>query len=347
MPVTFVVRRVGATPAAPAGVGEGAGTGDDHVKLSFDGTRITLGRSASCDVRLPDASVSGRHASVRAGSSGYVVVDEGSTNGTRLNGEKLSAQAPRALKTGDVLSLGRIEIVVKIGAARTSTAADTRELALALVQRMLGEASAGACPSVVVVEGPDAGATLTLDAPGARTIGRDPRCALKLTDRSIPPIALEVHAEGARVRVVARDPRTGATLGERPLGPPDRPEPQLWNDGVIVSIGATRLRLDDPLARALEASAGFADEKVEPLPPPAPEPPKEPVPAHSTQPPGASEAQGEPAPRTEPLADSEPRGRDRRRSWRGATLAFELIALIVGLLVLGASATGLWWLLHK
>jgi predicted component of type VI protein secretion system len=339
VPVTFVVRRLGATPAAPAGVGEG----EDHVKLSFDGTRITLGRSASCDVRLPDASVSGRHASVRAGSSGYVIVDEGSTNGTRLNGEKLSAQAPRTLKTGDVLLLGRIEIVVKVGAARTSSAADTRELALALVQRMLGEASTGSSPSVSVVEGPDAGATLVLDGPGARTIGRDPRCALKLTDRSIPPIALEVLTEGAHVRVVARDPRAGAAMGERAL---DRPEPLPWNDGVIVSLGATRLRLDDPLARALEASAGFADEKVEPLPPPEPEPPPPPPPPPPEVQTG-SPAESQPEPRTEKLSSSEPRGADRRRSWRGATLAFELIALILGLLVLGASATGLWWLLHK
>jgi predicted component of type VI protein secretion system len=338
VPVTFVVRRLGATPAAPAGAGEGASTGEDHVKLSFDGTRITLGRSASCDVRLPDASVSGRHASVRAGSSGYVIVDEGSTNGTRLNGEKLSAQAPRALKTGDVLLLGRIEIVVKVGAAKTSSAADTRELALALVQRMLGEASTGSSPSVVVVEGPDAGATLALDGPGPRSIGRDPRCALKLTDKSIPPIALEVTAEGTRVRLVARDPRGGASMGERAL---DRPEPVPWNDGVIVSLGATRLRLDDPLARALEASAGFADEKVEPLPPPEPPPAPQPEP----EPPPTTGAQ--PAPETERVPSSEPRGADRRRSWRGATLAFELIALILGLLVLGASATGMWWLLHR
>lgn len=341
MPVTIVVRRLASETASAAS--------EDLARLTFDAPRIVLGRSASCDVRLPDASVSGRHASIRAGSGGYVIVDEGSTNGTKLNGQRLAAQAPRKLESGDVLMLGRIEVTVKLGAARTSTAADTRELALALVQRMLGEASVGAAPTIVVVEGPDAGASLALDSPGARTIGRDPRCALKLTDRSLPPIALEVQLEGAKVRVAPRDlrdPRGVARLGDRAL---DAPEPLPWVDGAILSIGATRLRLDDPVAHALEASASLADEKVEAIVPPEPAPPA-PAPsdpatqgAPTAEPAAPDEAPIEPI---DPRA-AEPRGADRRRSWRGATLAFELIALILGLLVLGASATGLWWLLRR
>lgn len=323
MPVTFVVRSPGATPAAAA---------EEAAKLAFDAPRVVLGRSASCDVRLPDASVSGRHASVRAASAGYVVVDEGSTNGTRLNGEQLAPQAPRALKTGDLLLLGRVELEVRLGAAKPSSAADTRDLALVLARRMLGEASAGSCASVAVIEGPDAGASLALEAPGARTIGRDPRCALRLTDRSIPPVALEVIAEATRVLVLARDARAAAMLGEHAL---DRPEPTPWTDGVVLSLGATRLRLDDPVARALDASASVEDEKVQPTR--EPEPTAEP----QEQPPAPVSAEPQPAPRPEP------RGADRRRSWRGATLALELVALIVGLLVLAASAAGLWWLLRK
>jgi predicted component of type VI protein secretion system len=337
VPVTIVVRRLGsgAAPADPS----------DLARLTFDAPRIVLGRSASCDVRLPDASVSGRHASIRAGSGGYVIVDEGSTNGTKLNGQKLSAQAPRKLESGDVVTLGRVELTVKLGAAKTSSPADTRELALAMVQRMLGEARTESAPTIVVEAGPDAGATLALDTAGARTIGRDPRCALKLTDKSLPPIALEVQLEGTKVRVVPRDPRARAKIGERGL---DAPEPVPWPDGALLTIGATTLRLDDPIARALEASASLVDEKVEALPPPpepAPEPIAAPV-ADEVEAAPPAPAAGDEKPAIEPTS-REPRGADRRRSWRGATLAFELIALILGLLVLGASATGLWWLLHK
>ena len=57
----------------------------DHphpLKISLDAPRIVIGRGEGCEIRLPDPSVSHRHASIRQRGSDYVVVDEGSTNGT-------------------------------------------------------------------------------------------------------------------------------------------------------------------------------------------------------------------------------------------------------------------------
>ncbi|MBI2392605.1 MAG: FHA domain-containing protein [Deltaproteobacteria bacterium] len=316
MPVTLVVKRRGEPELPP---------------VSFDGPRIVIGRGSSCELRVPDASVSARHASVRASGAHWTIVDEGSTNGTRLNGEKLAVQSPRPLKTGDVLGLGRIEISVKLGAAPTSSQNATRELALQLVARSLGDATTGA--AVVVREGPDAGARLELARGEPRTIGRDPRCALRLTDPAVPPIALEIALEGGRARATVRDARGKARLGDRAL---EERETFGWGDGALLFVGATTLVLEDPVARALDASAHGDDEKLRPeslAPPPAEPEPVAPAPVVEEPPPPP------PKPERPPY--------DRRRSWRGATLAFEVVAVILALIVLGGSIAGLWWLLKK
>lgn len=326
MPVTLVVRRRGEADLAP---------------VSFDGPRVVIGRGASCDLRVPDASVSSRHASIRANGAQWVVVDEGSTNGTKLNGEKLAVQAPRALKTGDQLILGRIELSVKLGAAPPSTQEQTREIALALVARSLSknesDGSVAASPvraRVEVREGVDHGAAIELET-APKSIGRDPRCALRLTDRGVPPVALDVVLEGSRVRVTQRDPRADARLGERTF------ESSIWTDGTVLTLASTKLVLTDPVARALDQSAHGEDEKLSAAPAapePAPLPPPEPEVA-------ADVAPAEPPP-PEPKKPERP-AYDRRKSWRGATLAFEIIALVLALAVLAGSIAGLWWLLRK
>lgn len=311
MPVTLVVKRRGEPDLPP---------------VSFDGPRIVVGRGSSCDLRIPDTSVSSRHASIRANGAQWAIVDEGSTNGTRLNGEKLGSHAPRAIKSGDVIALGRIEVSVRVGAAPASNANATRELALAMVARAIGDEGAVAA-AIVVRAGPDAGQRLELVREAPRTIGRDPRCALRLTDRSIPPTALEVALEPGRVRITVKDARAEVRLGDRAIT-----DTAFWPDGTELHLGDTTLVLDDPLARALDQSAHGEDEKLAPesIAPPVEEPKQEPEPA--------SEGPAPPPPRPK---------YDRRGSWRRATLAFEIVAAIVALAVLAGSIAGLVWLLRK
>lgn len=75
-------------------------------KIKIFRTRILLGQSESCDIRIDDPFVSPQHAELRLCSSGdgYQVVDLGSRNGVSLNGVKVHA-AP--LPSQGVLRLGR------------------------------------------------------------------------------------------------------------------------------------------------------------------------------------------------------------------------------------------------
>src|SRR5262245_64045048 len=102
--------------------------------ITFDAPRIVIGRGDGCEVRLPDPSVSHRHASIRQRGTDYIVVDEGSTNGTFVGPVRLSPQAPRVLRSGDQLRIGRIWLEVRIEhiVPSQNPQALTKEIALQL-----------------------------------------------------------------------------------------------------------------------------------------------------------------------------------------------------------------------
>jgi len=52
---------------------------------------VVVGRSSGCDVQLADGMVSRRHAQLRRTDEGWRVVDLLSTNGTYLNGRRISS----------------------------------------------------------------------------------------------------------------------------------------------------------------------------------------------------------------------------------------------------------------
>jgi len=70
--------------------------------------RVVMGRSKECDLQVPDANISRRHAELRQEGSTWWVVDLDSTNGTEVNGKRV----PRAkLAPGDTITLGETELV--------------------------------------------------------------------------------------------------------------------------------------------------------------------------------------------------------------------------------------------
>lgn len=78
----------------------------------LEGFPVVLGRRDSCDVYLPDGSISRRHARLEPQKGGWVVTDLDSTNGTFVNGERVKT---KALSPGDIIKLGATRCLYKVG----------------------------------------------------------------------------------------------------------------------------------------------------------------------------------------------------------------------------------------
>ncbi len=72
---------------------------------------ITLGRAGHVDIVLDDVYASDEHAQLQPDGDGWTVRDLGSTNGTFLNGAKLTRPTP--LAAGDQLRLGKTRVEVR------------------------------------------------------------------------------------------------------------------------------------------------------------------------------------------------------------------------------------------
>ena len=89
----------------------------EQVTLTVDGRtipvttgKVVVGRSRECDVRVDDGNVSRRHFElVQEGPTTWAVADLGSTNGTEVNGRRVSGR--KRLDDGDRITIGGTELV--------------------------------------------------------------------------------------------------------------------------------------------------------------------------------------------------------------------------------------------
>jgi pSer/pThr/pTyr-binding forkhead associated (FHA) protein len=308
----------------------------DHptpLKISLDAPRIVIGRGDGCEIRLPDPSVSHRHASIRQRGSDYVVVDEGSTNGTFVGPVRLSPQAPRLIKSGELLRVGRIwlELTIEAVPPTDDVQLTTREIALRLVSSALAAQGETASTKLLVRGGPDAGRELALPELGrAYVIGRGAGLDLTLTDADTSRRHIEVGRRGPQLWVKDLGSKNGALLDDVPLAPHKE---TIWPRGKSVTIGATVLAFEDPVGDALAELEATSDEKMRDAD--AVDPPTG-VPA-SAGPPSAGDGRSAPiarVPRATPK--TEPGG----RRFRTADVVIALLAIAVLL----ASVGGIVWL---
>lgn len=80
---------------------------DLHHDIALEGERLVIGRLAECEVTLGDSNVSRRHAAFTREGDGWAIEDLGSTNGTRLNGEKIKHAR---LRDGDLIEVGATQL---------------------------------------------------------------------------------------------------------------------------------------------------------------------------------------------------------------------------------------------
>jgi hypothetical protein len=87
--------------------------GTREVPLVFKpgGRRLNVGRASDNELTLNDTSVSKIHAALLMTSEGTILVaDTGSTNGTFINGRRISYGESRLIEDGDVVGFGDVEV---------------------------------------------------------------------------------------------------------------------------------------------------------------------------------------------------------------------------------------------
>lgn len=73
-------------------------------------SEVVIGRDLSVDIVINAAEVSRRHVALRYQNGSYIIEDLGSTNGTFINGQRLSA--PHVLRPGEMIMLGEAVTLV-------------------------------------------------------------------------------------------------------------------------------------------------------------------------------------------------------------------------------------------
>ena len=82
---------------------------DSLTFLILPANNKTMGRSAGAEFMVDAAMVSRLHCRLTAGATELQVMDLESTNGTFVNGERVTQAS---LKAGDRLGVGRVELVI-------------------------------------------------------------------------------------------------------------------------------------------------------------------------------------------------------------------------------------------
>lgn len=89
-------------------------TNGNEETLKLEGQVWTVGRSPSSEIYINDSSISRKHFELSKTSQGYYVTDFDSSNGTTINGERIEANHPYPVRSGDVITVRNIQIVFEV-----------------------------------------------------------------------------------------------------------------------------------------------------------------------------------------------------------------------------------------
>src|SRR5690349_23022705 len=99
---------------------------DEGPDIPVDRTLVVVGRHPQCDARLDSIRVSRRHCCMSEDNGEVVVRDLGSTNGIRINGQRVESGR---LRPGDELSIAHIRYRLENGQGHEVTLAGGASMA--------------------------------------------------------------------------------------------------------------------------------------------------------------------------------------------------------------------------
>jgi pSer/pThr/pTyr-binding forkhead associated (FHA) protein len=124
---------------------------------------VLVGRDDDVEIKLPSNSVSGKHASIFFEDGHFVVLDNGSTNGTLINGKRITRQI---IKQHDMLRFGE-SVFLYCAEGMTGETSESRG-----VEIIMPKAGVSVSTATSMVASPSLGATRMVSAksPGRKTV---------------------------------------------------------------------------------------------------------------------------------------------------------------------------------
>ena len=229
---------------------------------------ITIGRMEGNTIRLTEQNVSRRHARLMLRDSQLKIEDLGSYNGTKLNGNSLSA--PATLKDGDVILIGDYRLGIKEDAQAVQPAAPTVAQSPVVatpvaemmegqptipVSSMLAQVAAMETKARLVVTGRVLGGQeFSLDRL-SQVIGRTSENDIILNHKSISRHHAKIIREGKRFVIVDLESANGIRVGGAEQ---ERTE---LDPGDLIELGEVKLRFVVGDGPVMADGSGFFGDK--------------------------------------------------------------------------------------
>lgn len=222
-----------------------------RFEYHFDQDRIVLGRGRGADIRLPHAGVSTHHATIHRQHDQFFVVDHNSTNGTYVNGARLTAMKPKRLHSEDLIAIGEFGLVFQLTSAAVTLT--TSERSAELARRIVREVRQGlehtaVRPTLRVISGPQQGRELIIPpAPCRLIIGRSEHCDLPLSDADASREHVEITSTLDGCFVKDLESKNGVSINGK------HTPHKLLSDGDHILIGNTEIIYSDVADARLKA----------------------------------------------------------------------------------------------
>jgi pSer/pThr/pTyr-binding forkhead associated (FHA) protein len=302
----------------------GAGPIDERaIEFPDDAKEIRIGRRPDVELPLPYPALSGLHARLVRSDDRWQLEDLGSTNGTRVDGQRLAPRQPRPIAPGAQITLGQITFVFDGTVGAVAGAERTATIARRLVSDLFAASPDMAMPALSIVSGVPSRPALRLETTGRRYVaGRGETCDLQLLSDEISREHVEIVRLWDGVVVADLGSKNGVRVNDVVVTGRQR-----LRDGELVEVGPATLRLSDPADRYLRDFEARGPQQQEA----AVEAPSSPV---ATASPAA--APGPPEPQPAPARATPPTSAESRPARRGGGARTAIVVAAIVLFVVGA-----------
>jgi pSer/pThr/pTyr-binding forkhead associated (FHA) protein len=220
--------------------------GGQQREFALSKATVSIGRGATSDIILADSRVSRSHTRIECGAEGCFVVDLGSANGTRLNGQPVGRAS---LLPGDIISVGGSTLRYEAGdvleegdLTRIDTESDLETTLMgASIATQLSETR---IPRLAVHT-----SRRTWEVPldgDSYTIGRHPNNDIVVDSQKASRFHARVERHGAGFGIQDLNSDNGTWIGQ------ERVTKRTLNDGDGIRVGGARLTF----------KAGFVEEDL-------------------------------------------------------------------------------------